>query len=85
MQDILLDRRKVYQQLQVSLQTTSKQSCDLVCAKIWKGACQLQKSGIPVPLHIIVDRDSLSGDEKDPDGFVETEDYVELNGMVTSY
>lgn len=41
----------------------------------------LQKSGIPVPLHIIVDRDSLSGDDKDPAGFVETEDYVELNGM----
>ena len=40
-----------------------------------------QKSGIPVPLHIIVDRDSLSGDQKDPEGFVETEDYVELNGM----
>ncbi|KAL0037051.1 hypothetical protein WJX77_010637 [Trebouxia sp. C0004] len=55
MQDILLDRRKVYQ--------------------------QLQKSGIPVPLHIIVDRDSLSGDQKDPEGFVETEDYVELNGV----
>ncbi len=40
-----------------------------------------QKSGIPVPLHIIVDRDSLSGDQKDPEGFVETEDYVELNGI----
>lgn len=41
----------------------------------------MQKSGIPVPLHIIVDRDSLKGDEKDPAGFVETEDFVELNGM----
>lgn len=41
----------------------------------------MQKSGIPVPLHIIVDRDSLTGNEKDPAGFVETEDYVELNGM----
>ena len=40
-----------------------------------------QKSGIPVPLHIIVDRDSLSGDQKDPEGFVETEDYVELSGI----
>ncbi|KAL3145933.1 hypothetical protein ABBQ38_015296 [Trebouxia sp. C0009 RCD-2024] len=55
MQDILLDRRKVYQ--------------------------QLQKSGIPVPLHIIVDRDSLAKDEKDPPGFIETEDFVELNGV----
>ena len=44
-------------------------------------AVSSQKSGIPVPLHIIVDRDSLSGDQKDPEGFVETEDYVELNGM----
>jgi len=43
----------------------------------------LQKSGIPVPLHIIVDRDALSGNEKDPSGFIETEDYVELNGTVS--
>ena len=56
-----------------------------IALKDMKGACQMQKSGIPVPLHIIVDRDSLSGDEKDPAGFVETEDYVELNGMATSY
>lgn len=40
----------------------------------------LQKSGIPVPLHIIVDRDNLPEGQADPTGFVETEDYVELNG-----
>lgn len=34
-----------------------------------------------MPLHIIVDRDSLAKDEKDPPGFIETEDFVELNGM----
>ena len=39
----------------------------------------LQGSGIPVPTHIKVNRDGLQPDQ-DPPGFVETEDYVELNG-----
>lgn len=43
----------------------------------------LQKSGIPVPLHIIVDRDNLPDGQADPTGFVETEDYVELNGKLS--
>lgn len=41
----------------------------------------LQESGIPVPHHIIVDRDNIPEGKSDPDGFVETEDYVELNGV----
>lgn len=41
----------------------------------------LQRSGIPVPLHIIVDRDNLPEGQADPTGFIETEDYVELNGQ----
>ena len=40
----------------------------------------MQNSGIPVPVHIVVDRDRLPEDQDDPEGFVETEDYVELNG-----
>ena len=40
----------------------------------------LQSSGIPVPHHIVVDRDRLPEDQDDPEGFIETEDYVELNG-----
>ncbi|KAK9821974.1 hypothetical protein WJX81_008214 [Elliptochloris bilobata] len=54
MQDVLLDRRRVYQ--------------------------KLQESGIPVPHHIAVNRDDL-GPGQDPPGFVETEDYVELDGV----
>jgi hypothetical protein len=37
----------------------------------------LQDSGIPVPNHIIVNRDEGG---RDPPGFEETEDYVSLNG-----
>ena len=39
----------------------------------------LQESGIPVPNHICVNRDDLA-EGQDPEGFVETEDYVEVNG-----
>ena len=38
-----------------------------------------QESGIPMPHHIAVNRDGLEPGQ-DPPGFVETEDYVELNG-----
>eukprot|EP00884_Botryococcus_braunii_P003822 jgi/Botrbrau1/13440/Bobra.0082s0044.1 len=55
MQDLLLDRRKVYQ--------------------------QLQDNGILTPAHIIVSRDNLPPGQLDPEGFVETEDYVEMNGV----
>jgi hypothetical protein len=37
----------------------------------------VQDSGIPVPNHIIVNRDEGG---RDPPGFEETEDYVSLNG-----
>ena len=53
-QDILLDRRRVYQ--------------------------RLIEAGIPVPKHIIIDRDGLPEGREDPDGFVEGEDFVELDG-----
>lgn len=39
---------------------------------------QVQESGIPVPNHIIVNRDESGND---PPGFEETEDYVSLNGV----
>ena len=39
-----------------------------------------QESGIPVPHHIVVDRDGLPEGEVDPPGFIETEDYVEMGG-----
>ena len=39
----------------------------------------LQESGIPVPNHICVNRDDLP-EGQDPEGFVETEDYVEVDG-----
>ena len=39
----------------------------------------LQESGIPVPNHICVNRDDLA-EGQDPEGFVETEDYVEVDG-----
>jgi hypothetical protein len=42
---------------------------------------KLAESGIPCPYHIIVDRDHLAEGETDPAGFIEHEDYVELNGM----
>ena len=45
----------------------------------------LQSSGIPVPHHIIVDRDRLPEDQDDPEGFIETEDYVELNGKTSAF
>jgi len=35
-----------------------------------------------VPNHIVVDRDNLGEGREDPDGFVETEDYVELRGTL---
>lgn len=38
-----------------------------------------QESNIPVPHHIIVDREGLPAGS-DPPGFVEHEDWVELNG-----
>ncbi|CAL8465105.1 g4640 [Coccomyxa elongata] len=54
MQDVLLDRRRVY--------------------------TSLKESGIPVPHHICVNRDNLPPDT-DPPGFIETEDYVEQDGV----
>ncbi|CAK0787238.1 hypothetical protein CVIRNUC_010454 [Coccomyxa viridis] len=54
MQDVLLDRRRVY--------------------------AKLKESGIPVPNHICVNRDDLP-EGQDPEGFVETEDYVEVDGV----
>jgi len=41
---------------------------------------RLKENSIPVPNHIIVSRDSLTQGETDPPGFIETEDYVELDG-----
>ena len=38
-----------------------------------------QESGIPVPHHICVNREGLP-EGGDPPGFIETEDYVELDG-----
>lgn len=38
-----------------------------------------QESGIPVPHHICVNRDGLP-EGQDPEGFIETEDYVEVDG-----
>lgn len=35
---------------------------------------------IPVPTHIIVERDNLPEGQQDPEGFIEEEDFVELNG-----
>ena len=40
----------------------------------------MQASGIPVPHHIVVHREKLPEGQQDPEGFIETEDYVELNG-----
>jgi hypothetical protein len=42
----------------------------------------LQDSGIPVPNHIIVNRDEGG---RDPPGFEETEDYVSLHGGVLGF
>ena len=39
----------------------------------------LATAGIPVPTHVVIDRDGLAAGA-DPDGFVETEDYVEVRG-----
>eukprot|EP00798_Chlamydomonas_sp_ICE-L_P008126 gene8127-1373_t len=39
---------------------------------------KLVQNNIPVPTHIIVNRDE---DGKDPEGFFEHEDYVEMNGL----
>lgn len=43
----------------------------------------MQANGIPVPRHIIVSRDMGAGGEAgpEPDGFVEGDDWVELNGV----
>ncbi len=41
----------------------------------------LQESGIPVPHHICVNRDKLP-EGQDPEGFLETEDYVEMDGAL---
>ncbi|EFJ51971.1 hypothetical protein VOLCADRAFT_56293 [Volvox carteri f. nagariensis] len=41
----------------------------------------LVERSIPVPTHIIVERDHLPEGTTDPPGFVEDEDYVELNGQ----
>ena len=44
----------------------------------------LQESGIPVPNHIIVDREGLPSGQQDPEGFKEDEDFVELGGIQVS-
>lgn len=41
----------------------------------------MQDNGIPVPHHIIVDREGLPPGTTDPPGFIEEEDFVELNGV----
>ena len=41
----------------------------------------MQEAGIPVPYHIIVDRDTLEEGQEDPPGFKEAEDFVELDGV----
>ena len=41
----------------------------------------LQDNGIPVPTHIVVNRDDLPEGSTDPPGFVEDHDYVEMNGL----
>ncbi|GIL72959.1 hypothetical protein Vretimale_4607 [Volvox reticuliferus] len=41
----------------------------------------LVERSIPVPTHIIVERDNLPEGVTDPPGFLEDEDYVELNGQ----
>ncbi|KAG2442512.1 hypothetical protein HXX76_002598 [Chlamydomonas incerta] len=41
----------------------------------------LVEKNIPVPTHIIVEREGLPEGVTDPPGFVEDEDYVELNGQ----
>lgn len=41
---------------------------------------RLQENGIPVPEYIYVDRNGLP-EGADPPGFVETEDYVSLDGV----
>jgi inositol hexakisphosphate/diphosphoinositol-pentakisphosphate kinase len=41
---------------------------------------KLTEHGIPVPKHIIIDRDTLPPGVEDPPGFIEHEDYVELDG-----
>ena len=43
----------------------------------------LQESGIPVPHHICINRDGLP-EGQDPEGFIETEDYVEMDGEQSS-
>lgn len=49
-------------------------------SKVWElRISYLQESGIPVPNHICVNRDNLP-EGQDPEGFIETEDYVEVNG-----
>ena len=39
-----------------------------------------QENHIPVPNHIIIARENLP-EGTDPEGFIETEDFVELNGQ----
>ena len=52
---------------------------DVATSPMHNMPCALQESGIPVPTHIIIDRDGLAPNEN-PEGFVETEDYVEFRG-----
>ena len=40
----------------------------------------MQESGIPVPHHICVNREGLP-EGADPEGFIETEDFVEISGI----
>ncbi|CAK4608791.1 unnamed protein product [Aphanomyces euteiches] len=41
----------------------------------------LEEHDIPTPRHIFVNRDGYNGDAEDPEGFVEGEDFVEMNGV----
>jgi hypothetical protein len=42
---------------------------------------QKKDASIPVPPHIVVSRDSLPDGAADPPGFIEEEDYVEMDGV----
>lgn len=76
-QDTLLDRRRVYRTLMV--RATTHKHCRKHCCSAtgptftpWPTQASLgygvQDSGIPVPHHIIVDRDNLPPGQTDPGG-----------------
>jgi hypothetical protein len=65
-----------------SSMTRATQTHPPVCSPA-PGHPDMQANGIPVPRHIIVSRDMGAGGEAgpEPDGFVEGDDWVELNGV----